>query len=463
MLDPKDWKAFRALAHRAVDAAIDRLEKIRDEKTWQPAPKRAVQPLPRLPTALEKVHEEFLEHIAPYSSGNIHPRFFGWVQGSGTATGALADFLAAMINPNMGGRDHGAIEVERQVIEWSKEMFGLPKAASGVLTTGTSQANFIAVLVARCRALGLTVRSRGPGGAKLVAYASSAAHNSLARAFDFAGLGSDALRLLPADVDARLDPAALANAIRADRENGNEPFMVIGTAGTVDTGAIDPLNALADVAHENGLWFHVDGAFGATAILAASVAPRLVGIERADSIAFDFHKWLHVPYDAGCILVRDADQHRAAFATAPHYLKRAARGISGGEPWFTDFTTDLSRGFRALKVWFTLKEFGTEQLAQAIEKNLRQAQLLGRLIEANAHFELLAPVVLNIVCFRYKAGDAFNEDLIVRLQESGVAVTSSTLIGGQLAIRVNLTNHRTRDEDMVILLETIAALAEASA
>ena len=212
------------------------------------------------------------------------------------------------------------------------------------------------------------------------------------------------------------------------------------------------------------MWFHVDGAFGATAILAPSLAPRLRGIERADSLAFDFHKWLHAPYDAGCILIRDETVHRATFGSAAPYLTRMSRGTAGGEPWFTDYSPELSRGFRALKVWFTLKEHGTRKLGAAIEANVRQAHLLGSLVNEHPAFELLAPVALNIVCFRFRtphidesAADAFTDELAIRVQESGIAVISTTTVDGRRALRVNITNHRTRDEDLRTLL---AALAE---
>ena len=290
-------------------------------------------------------------------------------------------------------------------------------------------------------------------------------HNSLVRAFDIAGLGSAALRRLPADADQRLDPLRVAQEIENDRARGLQPFLLIGSAGTVDAGAIDPLDALADLAAAHGLWFHVDGALGAPAILAPSVAPRLRGLERADSLAFDFHKWLHVPYDAGCILVRDGEAHRAAFASAPNYLARASRGLAGGEPWFTDYTLDLSRGFRALKIWFTLREQGLRKLGAAMEMNLRQARMLAAMVDADPRFERLAPVQLSVVCFLARTRgtdaqiDAFNEELVVRLQESGIAVTSSTRIHGRAAIRVNFTNHRTRDEDLPILLEALRQLA----
>ena len=230
----------------------------------------------------------------------------------------------------------------------------------------------------------------------------------------------------------RLDPGEVARVVAEDRAQGLRPFLIVGNAGTVDVGAIDPLDELADLAARENIWFHVDGAFGAAAILSPDLAPLLRGIERADSIAFDFHKWLHAPYDAGCVLVRDGELHRATFAWTPSYLMRMPRGPASGAPWFTDFTMDLSRGFRALKIWFLMKEQGARAIGAAVEENVRQARALGDAIDADDRLELLAPVQLNIVCFRYRVPDMsdgeldrFNDELVLRLQESGIAVTSS--------------------------------------
>ena len=473
MLDPSDWQAFRALSHAALDDALDFMESLGERPAWQPVPASIVEelnePLPREPTPLEDVYALFTRAVLPYGSGNTHPRFFGWVQGTGTPTGALADLLAAVMNPNVGGRNHGAVYVERAVIEWFRELFGFPKGSSGVITVGTSASNLIAVLVARSRALGNAVRETGVNtdGGRLMAYASSATHSCVRRAFEVAGLGSASLRVLATDSLHRLDPAVLSRAIAEDRAAGARPFMVIGNAGTVDVGAIDPLDELAAIAERERLWYHVDGAFGATAMMSEALAPRLKGMERADSIAFDFHKWIQVPYDAAALLVRDGELHRNTFASTPNYLTRMPRGLASAQPWFTDFTIDLSRGFRALKVWFTIKEHGAAKLGEAMEMNVRQAKFFGDLVDAEDHFELLAPVQFNIVCFRYNDGsmsevelDDFNDELVIRLQESGEAVTSSTNVGSRRAIRLCIVNQRTRDEDLVRTLKALKRIAE---
>lgn len=471
MLDPADWEAFRALAHRALDDSIDYLRDVRERPAWQAVPQesrdRLLEALPQEPSSLEEIYATFTHDILPYSSGNIHPRFFGWVQGTGTPTGALADLLASTMNPNLGGRNHAAVYVERAVLAWCRELFSFPQQSSGVLTVGTSAANLIAVIVARTHALGVASRESGLAAApsRLVGYASSSTHGCVRKAFEIAGLGSAALRVLPVDFGHRVDSAEMAAAIAEDRARGLQPFLILGNAGTVDVGAIDPLNELADLAQREGLWFHVDGAFGAAAVLAPSIRPRLSGIERADSLAFDFHKWLHVPYDAGCILVRDGELHRAAFASDAPYITRMQRGLASAAPWFADFGIDLSRGFRALKIWFTIKEHGAKRLAEAIEANVRQADALGRLVEAHADFELLAPVGLNVVCFRFRADtldeaalDAFNDELVIRIQERGVAVTSATTVNARRAIRVCIVNQRTRDDDIVLLFNELVSV-----
>ena len=303
-LDPQDWAALRALAHRALDESFDAIAGIRTRPPWRPIPPQVraaigADPLPRAPSDPAGVYAAFTERIAPYAVDNRHPKFFGWVHGAGTPAGVIAALLAAGMNANVGGRDHAAVEVERTVIRWWCEVFGFPAEASGYLTTGTSMANLIGVLVARRKAAGARVRTAGLSGEpELTGYASTDAHASLAGAFDVAGIGKLSLRPMP-------NAHALRTFIAHDRNAGKQPFIIIATAGSASTGSIDDLNAFADVAREENLWFHVDGAFGALAQLAPSLRASIAGIERADSIAFDLHKWLHVPYDAGAVLVRD--------------------------------------------------------------------------------------------------------------------------------------------------------------
>ena len=462
-LDPQDWNEIRALGHRMLDDMIDHVAGIRERPVWQPIPdairSRFRDGLPKSPSDLNDVYREFSDFIAPYATGNVHPGFMGWVHGGGSVVGMLAEMLAAGLNANLGGRDHVPIEVERQIVEWMRELFGFPATASGIFVTGTSMANLMAVLVARTAALGSCVRQRGVGdeGAALRAYTSKAAHGCIAKAMDIAGLGSEALRSVEVDQSHRIDVAALRARIAGDRAAGLKPFLVVASAGTVDIGAIDDLAAVGALCAEENLWFHVDGAFGALGMLSPILAPLLDGIERADSIALDFHKWGQVPYDAGFLLVRDGERHRAAFAQPAAYLRRESRGLAAGSPWPCDLGPDLSRGFRALKTWFTLKTYGTERLGAMIARTCALAGYLEARILAEPRLELLAPVNLNIVCFRYRAVDAnrINGEIVIDIQESGISAPSTTMLDGQLAIRAAVVNHRTDTCDLDALIAAV--------
>jgi len=480
-LDPTDWQELRTQGHRMLDDIFNYLENLRERPVWQPIPQtvraRFQAPLPRKPNELADVHESFLQDILPYGVGNSHPGFMGWVQGGGNPVGMLAEMLAAGMNPNVGGRNQIPVEVERQVTQWVREFFNFPETATGLFVTGTSMANLMALWVARTLTLGAEVRQNGLADAdkRLVAYTSAGAHGCVAQAVDLAGLGRKSLRVIPMNADFQMDVAKLREAIAADRAAGLHPFFIAATAGSVDVGAIDPLQEIADVAAEEKLWYHVDGAFGALGMLSPRIAPKLAGLERADSIAFDFHKWGQVPYDAGFIIVRDGEAHQNAFASPVNYLRREERGLAGGSPWPCDFGPDLSRGFRALKTWYTLQVYGTEKLGEVIAGTCDIAQYLKDKIDANPALERLAPVALNIVCFRYRCGelqsndtsidaekiDRINADIAVSLQESGVAAPSTTLISGRLAIRAAIVNHRTSKADIDALIEATLSIGAA--
>jgi aromatic-L-amino-acid/L-tryptophan decarboxylase len=474
-LDPADWPAFRAQAHRMLDDALNYVEHIRHRAVWQPIPDEVRghfrEPVPRTPSDLSEVHAGFLNDILPYATGNTHPGFMGWVHGGGTPVGILAEMLAATVNANLGGRDHIPIEVERQIVRWMQEIFGFPDSATGLFVTGTSMATLIGVMIARDVALGFETRCAGVAAStrRLAAYASASVHTCVARAMDFAGIGTDALRLIrlvpgTPSQSGGMDMAELGKAIEADRRAGFTPFLIVGTAGSVDTGAIDDLSAQATIAQREHLWFHVDGACGALAILAPDIAPRLSGIERADSLAFDFHKWGQVPYDAGFILVRDGLLHRNAFAGSAAYLRREQRGLAGGPVWPCDLGPDLSRSFRALKAWFTLKVYGTDALGAVISRTCALARYLESRIRESPELELLAPVELNIVCFRYRAGDnahRVNSQIVIDLHEEGNVAPSTTVIDGNLAIRAAIVNHRTSRAEIDTLIEKVVAAGRA--
>jgi glutamate/tyrosine decarboxylase-like PLP-dependent enzyme len=313
--------------------------------------------------------------------------------------------LAATMNPNMGGGDHIANEVEAQVIEWMKTLMGFPAGASGLLVSGGSMANLTGLVVARNTKAGFDIRKEGlqSDHAHLVLYGSTEMHSSIDKAVEVMGLGSNSLRQIPVNAEFQIDIPALEEAIRSDRQAGFQPFCIVGNAGTVNTGAIDDLEKLAEICQRENLWFHVDGAFGALARLVPGARELVTGIEKADSVAFDLHKWMYMPFEVGCILVRREEDHRRAFSLTPEYLMHAQRGLAGGTHWFSDYGVQLTRGFRALKVWMSIKEHGIDKYGRVIQQNIKQAQYLAELVEAAPELELVAPVPLNIVCFRYCA------------------------------------------------------------
>lgn len=475
-LDPsgEEWEQLRAEGHRMLDTMIDNIRTLRKRTVWQPMPDKVRSgfrdaPLPENQGSTEEFFQTFQDTVLPYAVGNRHPGFMGWVHGAGTPVGMLAEMLAAGLNANLGGRDHAPVEAERMVIRWAATLMGLPETSSGVLVTGSSMANFIAVIVAsRAQGNSADIRRSGLSGRPLRGYAAQTVHGCVSRAFDLAGLGTDALRLVPVDADFRMDVTALRAMIAEDRAAGNEPFFVAGTAGTVDAGAVDPLEKIAEIAAEEKLWFHVDGAFGALAVLSPRFRPALTGLSRADSLAFDFHKWAQVPYDAGCVLVRDSRKHAAAFAQSLSYLSREDRGIAAGAPWFCDLGPDLSRGFRALKVWATLSVYGTRKLGEMVDHCCDVAQHLAMRVQHEPGLELMAPVTLNIVCFRLVSPgmadeqvDQLNAEVVKDVQESGIAAPSTTRIDGRLVIRAAIVNHRTVTADTDRMVDAVLACAAA--
>ncbi len=470
-LDPEEWDEASMAFHQAVDRCILEMRSVRNRPVWQKFPENIKNLLqtdvPQEPRSLSELCTFFCESLLPYSNGNTHPRFFGWVHGSGNIAGVAGEMLAAFMNANLGGRDHAAVYIERQVLNWCKQIFSFPVVSSGLVTTGTSMSTLIALTVARNVFAGGDVQKIGLANlpARLVGYTSSEAHCSVAKAFDQLGLGQDALRRIPADNSFRLDTNALLKNIQDDRAAGYQPICVTASAGTVNTGAIDDLETIAQICREQNLWMHVDGAFGGLAILSDTHKDSLKGIEQADSIAFDFHKWLHVPYDAGCVLIKNEAAHRKAYSSRMEYLSGSENGLAGGDPWFCEYGPELSRGFRALKVWFTLQTYGLNQFAKLIEQNCRQAKYLSSLVTANSELEMLAEVSLNIACFRYIGSELapsvmnkLNAAIVTELQTEGVAAPSTTTIRGCTAIRVAITNHRTVMEDMDTIVAEVCRL-----
>jgi glutamate/tyrosine decarboxylase-like PLP-dependent enzyme len=470
-LDPESWDEMRQLGHRMIDDMFLNLQTVRDRPVWKPIPENVrsffKQSIPLEPEHAEQVYQDFLTYVLPHPLGNIHPRFWGWVIGTGTPFGMLAEMLSAAVNPNVGGFDQVPALVEAQVVDWCKSMLGYPAEANGLLVSGGSMANLVGLTVARDDKAGFDVLKDGlrQSQQRMTVYGSVETHSSILKAVRVLGLGSDSLRKVPVKDDYTIDVQALKAMIASDKAKGDNPFCIVGNAGTVNTGAIDDLTSLADIAQAGNLWFHVDGSFGAFAALSPRLRQHVRGMERADSLTFCLHKWMYVQYEASCILIRNQEAHRRSFSIDGAYLSRAAGGLSTGAAWFSEYGVQLSRGFKALKIWMSLKEHGVRKYARLVEQNVEQARYLVTLIEKSEELELLAPAPLNVVCFRFNNGrldehllNELNQELLVKLQESGVAVPSSTTHHGKFALRVANTNHRSKLEDFEVLVQKVVEI-----
>jgi len=473
-LDPKDWEKSKALMHQMVDDAFDYISKVRERKIWQEMPAGTLDsfttPVPREPHDAKTVYEDFTRHVLPYNMGNIHPRFWAWYMGSGTISGIMGDFWASVMNPNLGGGNHAAHKVEEQVIDWLKEIMKFPQTASGLLVSGGSMANFTGLTIARNVKSGYPIRKEGlrPDVAgKMRVYASTEIHSCNQKALEILGLGADSLQKIPVNPDYTIKIDALVSQINKDRKNGLRPFCIIGTSGTVNTGAIDDLNGLADICEAEDLWFHVDGAIGAIAMLSPEIQSQLSGIERAHSVALDLHKWLHMPFESGCVLVKDQKAHRDTFSLIPEYLAKNTRGVASGEDWFSEYGLQLSRRFRALKIWMSLKEHGTARFGRMITRNVEQAKYLGELIDSHEHLELVAPIGLDIICFRYNPGglsleklNTINQEIKLQLEEQAIALPGYTTLDSLYCLRVAIANHRSTDTDFEVLVDHVLNLGK---
>ncbi|HEY6245277.1 MAG TPA: pyridoxal-dependent decarboxylase [Pyrinomonadaceae bacterium] len=418
------------------------------------------------PVPLDQLIEE-CQTIFDLSRHNGHPRFFGYVASPSTAIGAYADLVTSALNANVTcwRSAPGGTEVEKLVVRWLGELIGYSKTAHGLLTSGGSMANLTALLIASRRQLGKEIARTGlwNSGTPITIYTSDEVHMSIPKAADILGFGRDYVRMISCDDRARMNVRELRERIQTDLTNGLRPFCIVASAGTVNTGAVDPLKEIAAVAREFDLWLHVDGAYGAPAALDVRKKYLFTGLELADSVSLDPHKWLYVPVDAGCLLFRDEATARAAFNTdEADYIK--VHGLSGDETFaFWDFGIELSRRFRALKVGLTLRYYGARRIAEAISGDIALAEYMAQLVEEADDFELLSPVELSICCFRYRPSgvddevelDRLNEQILPIVQKSGQAYVSNATVNGHFALRACITNFRTTKADIELTVEVI--------
>ena len=467
-LDPPDWIELKELGAVMVNDLIGFLQTIREKPVWK-KPTEAVKnsfkkQLPQLPQQFSEVYEEFKQNILPYYLGNIHPRYWSWVMGTGTAQAMLAEMLAAGLNCNVCIGDHSPMYVDQQVINWCKQMMGYTEESSGMLVSGASVANLNALITAR-NSFDDTIRKHGIlPGKKMLIYASSETHSCIQRAAEIIGIGSEGVRIVDVNDKYEMNVIQLEKMIDQDRQEGHIPFCVVANAGTVKTGAIDPIEKIFWICCKQNLWLHVDGAFGALLKLLPEYKEQLSCLEFADSIAFDLHKWMSVPYEAGVILVKNANEHRNSFELQPDYISNHERGISAGPEITSNFGFDLSRNFKALKVWMTMKEHGIDKFIRIIRQNITQAKYLSMRIVQNIQLELMAPVSTNIVCFRFNPGIAemdlneLNKEILMHLHEKGIAAPSYARLKDQYCLRVANVNHRSVKEDFDLLIKAVVEI-----
>jgi glutamate/tyrosine decarboxylase-like PLP-dependent enzyme len=467
-----DPAAFRSAGHALVDGVADHLAALPSGPVWQPLPdalrtELLELPLPEQPAALDELVATALRDVLPYPMGNGHPAFFGWVNPPPAHAGVLASLAAAAMNPSVVAGDHADVHLERAVVRWLAELVGFPHApGGGLLTSGASAATIVCLAGARSRALaaaGHDVRRDGLAGApRLTAYVPAEAHSCVRRALELLGLGSGSMRDVPLG-GGRLDAGALRASIAADRAAGALPALLVGSAGTVNAGAIDPLEELAGVASAEGLWFHVDGAYGAFGVLDPAIAHRYSGMERADSLVLDPHKWLGVPVDAGCALVRRGDDLRDAFSLVPPYLRQDTGADAGT---LAEYGPEQTRPFRALKTWATIAALGRAGIAAQVARANALARELAALVEREPELELAAPPETSIVAFRARpAGCApdrleeLNRALPEAVQARGRVFITGTVFEGRETLRACILHPETGSAHLATLVAEVVAAA----
>lgn len=471
--DPQDWEEAENLSHKMINDMFTYLKNIDDEPAWRPMSDEVKNSfktnVPLEGGDLNEIYNEFKKNIFPYPKGNTSPRFWGWVTGSGTLSSIYADLWSAIMNTNAGAGEHSAIHVEQQVLNWMKEILGYPKDASGILAGGTSVGNLIALTVARNSFMDSNIKLKGLSEVNnpLVFYCSTETHNSVQKAVEIIGIGSFYLRKIDVDDNYQIKMDKLKEAINEDRKNNLNPVCVIGNVGTVNTGAVDPVNELVELCKKEKLWLHIDGAFGIFAKLIDSFKDELKAVEQADSVAFDLHKWMYLTYEVSCILIKNEELHKDTFSTPAVYLSKFEEGASAVTVAYGDYGVQLSRSFRALKIWFFLKEQGLKKYAMLVQKNLNQAKYLEDKIKQYDKLELLAPVKMNVVVFRYLKDNLsveelneLNKKIIMTLQVKGIALPTHTLLKGRLGIRLAIVNHRSRFKDFDFLVENVLRIGD---
>jgi aromatic-L-amino-acid/L-tryptophan decarboxylase len=476
-----EWSAeeIRRVGYRVVDMIAEHLTTMPEMPVFRPFPAAlAAKYLDSTPPEdgqeADVILDTFARDIGPYPFGNGHPRFYGWVNSPPAVMGIFADALAAAMNPSCGGGNHAAVYVEREVINWFKQIVGFPAEGMGLLVSGGSMAALTGLAVARQAQCGYDLRTQGLTGssARFKFYRTSEGHGCHQKAIELMGIGSENLRNVQHDRSLRMIPSALDDAIREDRQLGDIPIAVIASAGTVNTGAIDPLDEIADVCARHKVWLHVDGAYGAVAILTESYAKQLLPLARADSLALDPHKWLYVPVEAAVVLVRNARHMRGTFSLVQPYLQTDgnAEGVSG-LPWFSEYGFQQTRGFRALKVWMALRYHGLSGYRSSIERDIGLTRRLFSLLRSMEDIELFEPQSLSIVCFRYappklheqaQAIDKLNRTILEKLQLGGHVFLSSTVLDARFWLRACIINPRTCYEDLEELVRNLAASAQSA-
>ena len=445
---------MRRLGYRVVDRIVDHLERLDDLPPIRVGDAAALQaaiggPPPEAPADPERVFDDLFEQVLPFVQHGDHPRFFARIGSPSNYVSVLADAAAAGFNVFAGSWTGGSgpATVELVVLDWLRRLLGLPPGTEGVLVSGGSVASLVALAAARTTHFG----DRAPDAA--VAYAGAEGHASVARALRVLGLAREQVRVLPSGPGFRLAAADVRAAVEADLAAGRRPFCVAATAGTTSTGAVDPLPELADLCAEHGLWLHVDGAYGAPAALTG--APALAGLERADSLVLDPHKWLFQPYEIGCVLVRDGALLERTFALSGTYL----RDVAGGEVNFRDRSVQLTRGSRALKLWLSLRVFGVAAFREAIAHGIALAEHADALLREREGWEVVSPAQLGIVCFRRDGDDGLQDTLAAATVADGYAAPSTTELDGRTVLRLCTINPRTTFADVERTIERMELTA----